>query len=307
MGWLDIVSLGIDAAQYYQINQARNQLTSIEEGRLAETYRREVLEVLRNYVFEILQTTKRLEETVNKTPLPVYVIASALKQRFEELGISPEIFPEFKDKEYVLDVQKRMNTVIGELSAEEIQQAEQCVADLVQMPILNKAIETQIAAETLGETREEWDKLSSRRAAYILWGVVALGFSLVICTASFCFAIPLGFSISAGFDTFGGLLNLVIFMFVLILFFASIIGGIILLSKSSTERYKELREIRNRAEGRIPTMEIRAELIEIFGEPKSDDLQKLKEERLASIRQVLGEIEGYDRLVLPQEGGSGGE
>jgi hypothetical protein len=65
----------------------------------------------------------------------VYVAAKTFEWRLHDVGISPEIFPEFTDKEYVQRVQNRLTRLIQELrrrlSAGQINQAEDCFSFIV--------------------------------------------------------------------------------------------------------------------------------------------------------------------------------
>jgi len=194
MGWLDLLDVGIGAAQFYQIRKAREQLSRTEAGAAAEAMRTETLEVLRNFVFECAQDLKALESHVASSPQAVYVVARAFEQRFQEIGITPAIFPEFADKEYVQQVQTKTQAAIQEshnrLSADQIQQAGACFDAIMQMPLLNQAIEATQAVEQLQATKAEWealDKKARRASSRKGLGILGLGGTFLLLAPIACF------------------------------------------------------------------------------------------------------------------------
>lgn len=188
MGVLDLVGFAVDMHQSAQIHNARQSLQRIEAGAMQEAARKQVLEVLRNFVFTIGQNLRALEQYTESLPQPAYIAAKTLLWNFQDAGITPEIFPEFTDKEYVQQVREKLHTIVqtshNRLENMQLQQADLCVKFLIEMPTLEQAVGSHIARKQLLTTETEWRKLSNRRALYIICGVLALLFA---CPASILF------------------------------------------------------------------------------------------------------------------------
>jgi len=101
MGLLDLVDLAINVNQSTQLHQTREQIKRLEMGSYQESMRKQVLEGLRNFVFTIGQNLKSFDQYIEEAPQPIYVTAKTIAWRFQDLGITQEVFIEFADKEYV--------------------------------------------------------------------------------------------------------------------------------------------------------------------------------------------------------------
>ncbi len=303
MGWLDLINIGIDAAQSYQIYQARERLRQIETGALTEALRKEVLEVLRNFVFATAQNLKELEQHLENSPQPAYVAARALEWRFQDIGISPEIFPEFTDKEYVLNVQEKLAEIIQDsqsrLTPDQISQGQECIKAIVQMSLLDQAVDMQVAREHLQSTEAEWKKVAGDRSKFTMGGLAALGAAFFVCPVAYCFStFALAALVSsAGGSSQGSILGLVTIVVNGALFLASLVGGIILLAKRRNPRHQELKKAREQWRDKIPDQETREQIVRLLGEQSSDEYQRLRATRAGLVREVMGQIEGYDRLL----------
>jgi len=104
-GWLDLIGIGIDVAQSHQIYKAREELQQLQAGAEEAALHKAVLEMMRNFVFEIAQDIKALEDKMQTAPQQVYVVARALEWRLQDSGISPDIFSEFFTG-YLLRIQR---------------------------------------------------------------------------------------------------------------------------------------------------------------------------------------------------------
>jgi predicted phage tail protein len=300
--WLDLINIGIDVTQSYQIYKARQKLDQIESGAAAETLRREVLEVLRNFVFETAQDMKALEQRVAGSPQPVYVVARALEWRFQDIGISPGIFPEFADKEYVLQVQEVIGKVTqeaqGRLSETQVRQAEECVNAIVQMPLLEQAIEAQAAREQLQAVEEEWQNVSSEKSRRTLQGIGTLAVSWFACPVMACIGSPVLGSLAIRVNE--NLVSLVgggAMVLTLLVMLAGSIGGIILLGKSSTRRHAELKKARKAWQGKVPGQEVWNEIVTTFGKQSSDGYRNMRAAHQNLMREVLAQVEGFDKFL----------
>lgn len=303
--WLDLIGIGIDVAQSYQIYQARQQLGQMQAGAEATALQKQVLEVLRNFVFETAQDVKALEQRVTGSPQPVYVVARALNWRFQDIGISPEIFPDFSDKEYVLKVQETIAGVTQEtrdrLSDAQVSQADACVQAIVQMPLLEQAIEAQEAHEHLQATEAEWRAISAKRTKGMFGGLGTLAFAWVICPMMACISSSIASINRFSTGQVGGFFTQVmeggILLTTLLVMLGGSIGGIILLAKSSTGRFGELKRARRAWREKMPAREVWEQIVAAFGEQSSDEYREMRAARQNLMRQVLARVEGFDKYL----------
>ena len=304
MGWLDLIDLAIDVKQSADLYRAREQLERIEMGALQEAARKQVIEVLRNFVFSSAQEVKTLEQYLESSPQPVYVAGKVLEWRIQDVGISPEIFPEFTDKEYVQKVQGDLVSVIQDsrnrLTPGEISQAEECINAFVQMPLLDQAIEVQSAREQLQATEAEWKQITGKRNLSTLAGLAVLVGSIFICPNFWCFSSSWAFGIEN--ESLRPIVVVAVLAINGILFLASIVGGIILLIKRSSPRYRELQKDRKQWREKILDRETWKQIVNLFGEQDSEGYQSIRAERESLIRGVMGQIDGYvleDKFLPP--------
>lgn len=304
MGWLDLVDLAIDVKQAADLHKAREQLRRIEMGAAEESLRRQVVEVLREFVFSSAQEVKTLETYLEGSPQPVYVAARVLEWRFQDVGIAPQVFPEFSDKEYVQGIQGDLARVIQDsrsrLTPGEISRAEECVDAFVQIPLLDQAIEAQSAREYLQATEDEWKQISGRKTLLLLAGLAALVGSFIICPSTCCHFTSLTSSIRN--ETLEPILGFATLAVHGVLFLASMIGGIVLLAKSSGPRYRELKENRKQWTEKTLDGETWDQIVGLFGEQGSEGYRHLRVERETVIREVMSQIEDaalHDKLLPP--------
>lgn len=302
MGWLDLIDLAIDVKQAADLRSAREQLRRIEMGAAEEALRQQIVEVLRNFVFSSAQQVKILETYLESSPQPVYVAATAFERRFQYAGISAEVFPEFTDKEYVQGVQGNLVRVIqnsrGRLTPGEISRAEECVDAIVQMHLLDQAIEAQSAWEQLQATEAEWKQASGRSMLLFVGGLIALGGSFIVCPVAWCFSTSMVTSIARE-QSLNPVLSFATLAANGVLFLASMMGGIILLVRSRNPRLRELGEKRKQWRESIPDRETWEHIVSLFGQQNSQGYRRLQAKREAMIGEVMKQIEGYDKLLPP--------
>jgi hypothetical protein len=300
MGWFDWVIIGIDAAQLHQIRKAREQLSRAEAGAAAEATRRKVLEVLRNFVFECARDLKALESHTHSSPQPVYVVARAFERRFQEIGITPGIFPEFADKEYVQQVQTKTRAAIQEsrnrLSDSQLQQAEACFNAIVQMPLLNQAIEATGALEQLQATEAEWKALgkqaSKARQRKVL-GFLVLG-------VTFLFLAPLACVVASILGSVRDILGELGLLGVPVVLLGGLVGSILLITsglKATPSDYQRLKTTRQKWQAKLMPRETWEQVVALFGEHDSVEYRNIRTTREDLMRAVLGQVEGFDELL----------
>jgi len=296
---INLISLGIDATQSYQIYKASEQLGHIEEEAMTAAAHQALLEVLRNFVFQSSQDLQALTGHLEELPQPVYVATQTLQWRFRDIGISAEIFPEFTDKEYVLQVQKELDGITqdarSKLSGPQINQAEKCINAITQMPLLEQAIEAQSAREQLQATETEWRERASRKGKYTLAGLGAwaiIAFLIVPCSCSM-----MGSSSGTASSDLAVIFWLALSLLFLITIPAGFIGGIILWVKGSTPRYKELKKLRQEWAEQVPDRATWEKIVATFGKHSSDEYRAVRASRENTIQQVLGQVQEFDKFL----------
>lgn len=316
MNWLDIIGIGIDAAQYHQLSKLRGDVRAGEEGRVAEILRKETLDALRHVVFMSRKSAEALAEHVTKSPQAVYVATRLLEWRFTELGISPKVFSEHEDKDYAFEAQaaitKTLSDVRNKLSPEQVSQADACFKAIIEMPLLEHALEAQLLEEQLREkqielesTDEEWGPLSRQKSKSTSFG---LGVAFIV-PASLCVGAILCNSIFTRNNGFGvtpsaAMSNLATAALCLVALCA-VGAGLFLMLRMPSSKYAELRKQRSQVnqakaelEKRLPGREMKDTLLSTFGAHTSKEFRDIKASRESLIRQVMGQMEDYDRFLL---------
>jgi uncharacterized protein HemX len=267
---LDLVDVAVNVQQSRRIGQTREQLARMEQGMLQEAERRQFIELLRNIVFTVGQNIRALEQRVEAMPQPCYVTAKALAWRLQEYGIAPEIFPEFADKEYVQQVREKIDVITQRsrsmLNDAQVMQADACVHAIVEMPALDQTIdEVRTAVADL----QHVEAARSRQNLYVGLGIALI----VVAMATALLFLPL--------------------MFILLLLGIGLVGfGIYQGSDLEEQRQALQAKVQNGAQA--------AKQFE--GIP---DLQQMRRERQQLIQQVMGQVEGYEKLLVGPAGAGG--
>jgi hypothetical protein len=295
--WLDLINVGLNAAQSAQIHQAQEQLQRMEAEAAEAALREQVLEVMRNYIFEIAQDIKALEEQLQQAPQQVYVVAHALRWRLENLGVTPEIFSEFADKEYVQQTQTKIRSAIQQsqtmMTAEQHTQADQAVRFIKQSDLLQDAIEAESAKENLQASEPEWEALKKKLNS--TQGKKALGCLGLVMVFSVIPAVLAGIAISLAsvnelLGTISGLVGFVVWI-------GCLVGSIVLMAKSKPNRYEELKETRAEWENQLMPQERWDQVVALWGERSSQGYQEVQDSRNGFIRGIFGQVEGFDKFL----------
>ena len=145
MGFSDYISLGADMAQLSRLRQLQEHLHSLSAIQEAEVAKQNYLSELKNIVFAISKNLNDLMPTLRQNPKFAYLYIQQQLSFFSNYNITPDIFAEFVDKEYVqkvLDTLSSLSIRLRQyLSPEDIEQAEQALKSMEQMPFLEQAIE----------------------------------------------------------------------------------------------------------------------------------------------------------------------
>jgi len=163
MDFGDYVSLGADMAQLSRLRQLQEHLHSLSAIQEAEVAKQNYLSELKNIVFKISKNLNYLTPLLRQNPKFAYLYIKQQLSIFSTYNITPEIFKEFSDKEYaqkVLDTLNGLSVRIRQnLPSEDVEQAEQALKSIEQMPFLGQAIEMADAKDKikkLAPLSKEW-------------------------------------------------------------------------------------------------------------------------------------------------------
>ncbi len=288
-GLLDLIGIGIDIAQSHQIYKAREELGQLKAGVQTEAARKLILEMMRSFVFEIMQDIKALEDHMQTAPQQVYVVARALEWRLQDSGISPDIFPDFADKEYVQQAFTKIKLATqqsrGRLSEEQLTQAETAIKYTTEAGLLNQAIEAKSAFEKLQATEAEWNELSKQSSSASkskTWGcsVLFLAFALLFA----CLAASLGGD--TGWVIFTGFVGMI-----------CLVGGVVLMAKSKPAHYQQAKAIREELQKKLLPREQWDKVVNLWGDLSSLGYRDIQTTRANFLRGVFGQVEGFDKFL----------
>jgi hypothetical protein len=284
-GW-DWLHAGLEVATYTQARQARQNVESLQAAMQTaaaiaerEAAHKALIEAMRNFIFDIHRDIQRAEENITEFPQQVFIVAGSLDWRLKDSGLSPEVFPEFADKDYVHNTQKKVNVVISEsrskLKDDQIEQSETAVKYLTELPMLNEAIKAKSSLEHIQATENEWNEIKGGNSGA---GIKkSLGILGLIGTPCLC----LGLSSTSASNS-SGLAILLLLIF---------IGSLVLLITSSvkTPRFSELKTQReNWRKNLLPVDTWKQVLNKFGGDLPSKEFQKLLDDRISYLNPILG-------------------
>lgn len=306
MDWRTLLSAGnllLDIKQSSDLQQANQQLSNMQETALQDALRKKYLEMLKNFIFNTYKRVELLEQYAKKLPMPVYVTTKLIEAGYNDIGITPNVFPDFADKEYVNKFQDKVGELLKKtrdgLSPNDLAQSEECVSGVLEMPLLEKAITSQNAQEQLDSLDGEWKNLegyvSNRQRKGVLSIVGAFAFPfIVICLG--------GGAVGTDNRTLGQLI-IVITLLVPLVFLAY---GIFLLAtrfpSGKKNRYAEIAKERDRLRAMLATPEEAGQIVAKFGSLSSREYLNLKETRQRLIQKIIEDVEGDEKLLSALSG-----
>lgn len=296
-GWLNLLNIGIDAAQSYQIRKTREDLGRIHAGQQEEAARKLILEMARNFVFEIAQQLKALEDQAQTAPQQAYIVARALDWRLQDNGISPVLFPDFADKEYIENTFSRIRAVVkvskAALSEEQLDEAELAVKFVTQSDLLNRAIAAASAWEELQARAPEWRDLSKQAASASngkTLGCLALIGTFTVLPAILG-AITMGLANeSEGLGAFAAVLSIIVWG-------ACLVGGIVLRTKKKPEAYEQMKTRREELNKQLLSREQWEPIISLFGSKSSQGYRDIQSLRADFIGGIVDQVQGLDGFL----------
>jgi len=296
-GWLDLIGIGIDVAQSHQIYKAREELQQLQAGAEEAALHKAVLEMMRNFVFEIAQDIKALEDKMQTAPQQVYVVARALEWRLQDSGISPDIFSEFNDKEYVQQTFTKIRTAVQQskalLSQEQLTQAETAVGYIAESGLLNQAIETKSAFEELQSTEPEWNRLSKqagKASSMKTLGCLGLFLTFSVVPVSILIVVSLIYSIN---DTLGAISRLLGIGAWLV----CLVGSVILMAKIKPIPYQQMKVKRESLQSKIMKQDDWKKAISLWGNLSSQGYRDIQTTRANFLRGIFGQVEGFNKFL----------
>lgn len=296
-GWstlFDVANVAMNISQSAQLAEQRTRLEGLRGQAAAEALRQRLIETMRNFVFASGEQLKVLAEYKEEASQAVFAAASIMAWKFRAGGVTPEVFPEFRDKEYVQEVRSRLQDTLEDaqsrLSADEVQEGERCVEAIIQMPLLNEAIGVQSASEALEETRSSWEQLESVRKDYTKKGwIVGLG-AQALAACLLMVGPVLAFS---GDSTASGLGGFLTCASVFVVPVGGIIAGLILGSKGKTAEWRKLKKEREALQERVPEQSRVQEMQAALGIKTSEEYGIMRAERENLIHRVMAKTEGF--------------
>lgn len=200
-GW-DFVFAGLQAMTYNQARNARKNLDEMKTTQERATAETAMLEAMRNFIFDIARDIKMAEANTQTYPQQVYIVSSTLGWRLHDSGLTPELFPEFSDKDYVFKTQNKIIETVKRcrqnLTNHQIQQSDLAVNYIVQMPLLLQAINAKRSSEWLQSTNSKWNKIQKKNSARSNSGCINIvAIIAVLFGASFICQLGAGISESA--------------------------------------------------------------------------------------------------------------
>ncbi len=311
MGWFEVLNIALNAKQSYDLHQARQRLQDIEGKAVYDELEKQALLLLKNLVFSTANDISALEPHIEETPQPVYVTLQLLRRRLAEFNVSPHIFPDFSDKEYVQDVQQRLNDMLektkARLTPDEINRANETVQAITQMPNLEEAIKvieanenleaTQTAArQRLQELEDEWRAQQSKKQK---WSLVGMGAFLWIPVALMLTCVLPAFKTDS--TLWNMLVNIGIIALLLSMVGAFVVG-VIFFAKQPSDKYGALKKERATLRATLykkpqDTSSIGME----FQGKTGPELRNIRQTRKQLIEETMGEVSGYEKLLNPPE------
>jgi hypothetical protein len=296
----DGVQVGLQAATLAKASQAQRTLASMHATAANEAARREMIEEMKNSIFNLSHGIQKAEEQLVDHPIQRYLVLSFFECELKESALSASGFPDIQDKEYFVNTQKKLANAIEKshdcLTPEQYEQAITAFQYAWEMPLLRAVIQAKSAQESLNETDEQWRKLSARQSQKGLFK--GLGIAGIICTflvgcPMSCFGlVGLGASQKPGGATVASLVMLAI---------ASCIPigtiALFVLSAKSNAGYSKLKASRDQWQSLLLSKDDAKRAVDLFGDLPSDQYRDLSSKRQAFLAPIIGANE-FSQFML---------
>jgi hypothetical protein len=287
-GW-DWIHAGLEVATYAKAQSAQRQLSEMKTATEIEAARRVLLEAMRSFVFDISRDIQLAEEQIKAFPQQVYIVSKSLEWRLSNSGLSPELFPDFQDKEYFFKTQKKITEIVGQskgsLTEQQIHESDIAVQYISEIPTIQQAISAKSAQESLRATDSEWRKLSDSQGQKNLFiGLGVAGLLISMCVGA---PLALGGLTMLGSGDFGGVIGGLIMLGIGGAIPIGSIGLFVLSGKSNPE-YAPLKAKREVWQKQLMSNDDWQQIVATFGDLSSQEFQRKYDEKLAYLNPLLG-------------------
>lgn len=282
MDFGNYVFLGAEMAQLSKLRQLQEHLHSISAIQEAEIAKQNYLSEMKNIVFKISKNLNELTPILRQDPKFAYLYIKQQLSIFSTYNITPEVFREFSDKEYTQKVLNILSGLLGRirqnLSREDIEQVEQTLKSIEQMPFLERAIEMADAKDRiikLVPLSKAWIKSKEKakmKEEIIRWGIVILlivGFLPIVIIAGSNFLLSI---------------LIIILMISAVYIFASVV-----FKDNFKEKHPNFEQtwISLNQVAQTDNKEIWHQIQVAFGTTNTDNLKDLKDKRQSLIESII--------------------
>lgn len=141
----NVAEIGLELGQLAQLQSIKDQQAAALIGQLSEARQKALIEAAKNELFNIKQFASAAIKIQNKNTKSA---AGAIRYsilRLDDYGITPEVFPELRDKEYCMEVRQLLkeseSSLFSKLSTEEEVEVTKITQSALRMPDYNYYVE----------------------------------------------------------------------------------------------------------------------------------------------------------------------
>lgn len=193
MGWLNtIFDFAGTAVEYAQLSRLENLLEQQAEAEIIQT----MLQELRNRIFKYKEAAQEIL-SIEEDPKIAAGMMRVLEMRMQDSGITPDIFPDLSDKEYVASVirsvRENSQRLMTQLSPEEQEEVNEMTTAARHLPGYRFYLQTYDDALKLREAKQLKAELEGRNSCLVQGVVGVIGLTAL-------FALPAGIGSLVGQD-----------------------------------------------------------------------------------------------------------
>lgn len=297
----DWINAGLELATLAKVHKAQQDIGSMKNAAQVEQTHKELINAMRNFIFEISQNIKRIDEYIESSPLQVMIVSKVLQLKILGSGLSPQMFPEISDKEYYVDTQRKIETIIkkveNQLNKENLSIAEKSVEYISEIPLLKEAVISSKAEENLNKTEEQWitmDKQRTKRRTFLWLGILAILPFVCGCPLSSFIAVPIAYV----YETSSKALGIFLIILLILLTLALLVGAIwmIIYGAKSFPGYKGLKQKRQEWTSALLSQLDKSKLVSKFGKLSSVEYKNLLDQRISYLDPILSN--DFQNLLL---------
>ena len=101
MDLFDIMHLGIEARQFHQVMRLREEVARLAYYTEIAAQKMELLNYYRQIIYWARQKNNELAGEIRNAPIQVFVLSSVIFNQINDIGITPDVFDDFSEKQYV--------------------------------------------------------------------------------------------------------------------------------------------------------------------------------------------------------------